>query len=1224
MNNGPTQFDAARLRAQSSTELRKESVSGVWARLKHFVCGSGRDLSARKLPGAPRSTVRLARIGAVFLIAGAILAACEVGYVFNTFIPGKTASQFSNDPSSSLVGTTQGYMPGVGAGTYVEVWPTDQTDVDEIGRAFARAAYDPAGALSGTPPYLPLLLRQPDCSLTRIVIDSTLTVQEQDLDYQNFLHAALGGSTIPDRFTKGCIDPTTGIASQGAARVGTFANGNSALAIQSTDGVLVAVVSSTLAVLSQKDYPTISQGASGATVFGLASADLNGDGIPDIVVASATSVTTGTLSIFLGQGNGSFTAGATLNVPLVSATGVVPLGVTIDDVNGDGKLDLIATTAGSSSSSGITVFLGQGNGSFGAGITGPVNVGGQVAVTADFNGDGKKDIATSFGQILLGNGDGTFNLVSQTIPEGQQGGLAAADYNQDGKIDLAFTNGLAGTLDVYFGNGDGTFTYSASYVGLSGSVEASDLDGDGFPDLFVGTAHGGFYSVGIETNSFFQMVLNQGNGTFGQSRAYYQQGPNAPSTFANTPQPNVLYDVADFNGDGKPDVVMLLTNLATPVLSVLAGNGDGTLQGSGATGIQTSLSNPASAQYVVALVAGDVNADGKNDVVFAWTPNGTDQLNPNPHISVALGNGNGTFQAQQDYAIPTPVTQGLNDSEAPTLVLTDINGDGKPDIIYIDENGALYVMLNNGNGTFATPLQVGTEPNLTSLAVQDVNGDGKPDIVAITGGNVPPSTPFAAYLYLGNGNGTFQTPVTLAPGAYWLNAVAIADMNGDGKPDIIISGQPSDKSSSDMNVLLGNGDGTFQAAIVNSFPLEFSAAIAIGDINGDGKPDVVMAGTVGAVFFGNGDGTFDTTYSGSAYALQNVTAPKIAKLTSSGASNVLVADDAFGFGVQIFAGNTPHTPTTTTLAASTPILTPGQSVSLKVTISPQSGSGTPTGFVSVLDTTSNVSLGYGTLSAGSLTVATTALTASGAHVIEAVYSGDGNYGPSTSAASTVTVAGTPGAGFTLSASSPFSVINATGSAPTTTLTVTPTGGFTGNVSLSCSGLPTGASCNFAPASVALSSAAATSVLTLATASSSTSSARGPLLAAGLLLAGVLLPMALRRSRAAFMSNSLSVVLLCLGVLLGGCGGSSSPSASTSTSSSASSSGTSASSSSSGSSSSSSSSGSSTSSSSSGSSSSGSSSSGGSLTGVTAGAYTINITATSGTFSQTLSYGLTVN
>jgi hypothetical protein len=1155
--------------------------------------------------------------------------------VFRTFVPGKTPEQlYKNGQEPYAVG----FVPGKGNGTYVEAFPGSDGTKEEIPQELNQLQYDPAGALTGTPPYFPFLLRQTDCSLTRVIIDSTMSVQEQDLDYQNFLHATQRVSTVPDRFTKGCVDPTTGIASQAAAVVGTFANGNSALAIQSTDGVLVAVVSSTLAVVSQTDYPTIVTGASGAAVFGLASADLNGDGIPDIVVASDTSATTGTLSIFLGQGNGSFTAGATLNVPLVSATGVVPLGVTIDDVNGDGKLDLIATTAGSPSSSGITVFLGQGNGSFGGGITGPVNVGGQVAVTADFNGDGKKDIATSYGQILLGNGDGTFNLVSQTIAEGQQGGLAAADYNQDGKIDLAFTNGLAGTLDVYFGNGDGTFTYSASYVGLSGSVEASDLDGDGFPDLFVGTAHGGFYSFSIETNSFFQMVLNQGNGTFGPSRVYYQQGPNAPSTFANSPQPNVLYDVADFNGDGKPDVVMLLTNLTTPVLSVLSGNGDGTLQGSGATGTQSSLSNPASAQYVVALVAADVNADGKNDVVFAWTPNGTNQLNPSPHISVALGNGNGSFQAQRDYAIPTPVGQSLNDSGAPSLVLADINGDGKPDIVYIDEFAALYVMLNNGDGTFATPQQLGTEPNLTSLAVQDVNGDGKPDIVAITGANVPPSTPFAAYLYLGNGNGTFQTPVTLAAGAYWLNAVAIADMNGDGKPDIIISGQTSDRNTTDVNILLGNGDGTFRTAIVNSFaePSASESALAIGDINGDGKLDVVLAGTVGSVLFGNGDGTFNTTYSGSVYSLQNVTAPKMAKLTSSGASNLLVADNQ-GFGVQIFAGNTPHTPTTATLAASAPTVTPGQSVSLTVTISPQSGSGTPTGYVSVLDTTSNVTMGYGTLSGGSLTVATTALTASGAHTIEAYYSGDANYGASISAASTVTVAGTAGSGFTLSASSPFSVIHATGSSPTTTLTVTPTGGFTGPVSFSCSGLPSGASCNFSPATVTLGSAAATSVLTLTNGSSQVGQ---KLLATVLVLAGVLLPVVLRGSRGP-LSILLSLALLCFGVSLGGCGGSSSPTASTSAPAnssgnsssssssgggSSSSSGSGSSTSSSGASSASSSSGSSTSSSSSGSgsSSSGSSSSGGSLTGITTGAYTINIIATSGKFSQTLSYGLTVN
>lgn len=115
--------------------------------------------------------------------------------------------------------------------------------------------------------------------------------------------------------------------------------------------------------------------------------------------------------------------------------------------------------------------------------------GGRVEVTGDFNGDGKRDIATSTGQILLGNSDGTFRLMSQTLPSGSQDALAAGDFNKDGNPDLAFTNQLAGTV----------------------------------------------------------CFLNAGKGTFGKSRAYYPGAPNAPFVGKD-----LVYDVADFSGDAKP------------------------------------------------------------------------------------------------------------------------------------------------------------------------------------------------------------------------------------------------------------------------------------------------------------------------------------------------------------------------------------------------------------------------------------------------------------------------------------------------------------------------------------------------------------------------------------------------------------------------------------------------------------------------------------------------
>ena len=289
---------------------------------------------------------------------------------------------------------------------------------------------DPAApGFPGTLPYHPLLVRQANCSLTRGVIDAKMNVVAEMPNYQDFLHSMLQVPTTGDRFPAGCKAVNTGITNQVGVVLGQLSTGNIAIAETgwpyiSPDGVLVTILNSNFKVVSQQDYPTIDTSDPRAAVFGVATADLNGDGNADIVVASETSGNTGSLVVLLGKGDGTFTAGQTLPVaqPTANTNAGPVIGVTIDDVDGDGKLDLVAVTNAQAADSGIFTFTGNGDGTFAPnGIAGPVGSSGQTAVTADFNGDGKKDIATSFGQILLGNGDGTFQLQPQTMPEAGSG-----------------------------------------------------------------------------------------------------------------------------------------------------------------------------------------------------------------------------------------------------------------------------------------------------------------------------------------------------------------------------------------------------------------------------------------------------------------------------------------------------------------------------------------------------------------------------------------------------------------------------------------------------------------------------------------------------------------------------------------------------------------------------------------------------------------------------------
>lgn len=311
--------------------------------------------------------------------------------------------------------------------------------------------------------------------------------------------------------------------------------------------------------------------------------------------------------------------------------------------------------------------------------------------------------------------------------------------------------------------------------------------------------------------------------------------------------------VADVNGDGKPD--LLVANYGggngnDGSVAVLLGNGDGTFQ--------PPVSYDAGGWQTFSVVAADLKGDGKLDLVVTNSQSNT--------LGVLLGNGDGTFQPAVTYhTLYFPMN----------AVVADVNGDGIPDLVVDSGPGYLSVLLGKGNGTFKKARQLKGGGYWVTAA--DLTGNGRQDLIVADG--------YGVNVLLNEGNGKFKKGKGIGVGPGSAGYVAVADVNGDGKPDLLavfsncVGGSSTDCAEGSIGVLLGNGDGTFQSMVSYGTGAYAAESVAVADVNGDGKPDLVVAnfcgptscplpgsGTV-TVLLGNDDGTFQTpsAYSAGGY-----------------------------------------------------------------------------------------------------------------------------------------------------------------------------------------------------------------------------------------------------------------------------------------------------------------------------------------------------------------------
>src|SRR5208337_2989314 len=348
--------------------------------------------------------------------------------------------------------------------------------------------------------------------------------------------------------------------------------------------------------------------------------------------------------------------------------------------------------------------------------------------------------------VLLGNGDGTFQP-QQTYSVGMfPFGIAVADFNGDGFPDIATANAQSNTVSVLLGKGDGTFQPQQTYaVGVvPRGIAVADFNGDGIPDLVVVNEFD--FTVGV--------LLGNGDGTF-QPQQTYPTGNQQQAYFIV---------VADFNGDGIPDLAVADPLFPHTTVSVLLGNGDGSFG---------PPQNYAAGSQPLQIVTGDFNGDGIPDLAVSNTPD---------QVSVLLGNGDGSFQP------PTQYSAGFDTNG---LAVTDFNGDGILDLVVANEDapGTVRVLLGNGDGTFQPQLTYPAGFGPGGVAVADFNGDGVPDVAAVSnnrdtvsillGGTVTTGT-LKNVPVTGVGNQNIQSCYTPDNGFYAGSCSKIVPVGGNG------------------------------------------------------------------------------------------------------------------------------------------------------------------------------------------------------------------------------------------------------------------------------------------------------------------------------------------------------------------------------------------------------------------------------------------------------------
>ncbi len=409
-------------------------------------------------------------------------------------------------------------------------------------------------------------------------------------------------------------------------------------------------------------------GGTGVTI-----GDVNGDGVPDLV--------NGSVEIAFGKGHGTFDLPVYYPVYAIADSRTGPA---LAALTSNGRTDIV--TGGEA----VSVLLNTGEGHYQDGLLTPVPGGAVCGVAADYNGDGKPDLAVCTSQgitVFLGTGKANAPYtIGPSILLTSTYSVLTGDLNGDGTADLLVSvqgpGGAGGTVMAYLGNGDGTFTLKSSTI-ISGTtfwsvaLALGDFNGDGKLDFAVAGN---------------LLALGNGDGTFQPPSPFV---PNPQSYFTNIA-------AGDLNGDGYSDIV--LTNLFDNYFYVLINNQHG-----GFT--QSVIDNYSPGQVVFA----DLNGDGKLDAAIGENGFGG--------VYIYLGDGHGNLTYKETVSSLGNISDVFS--------VADVNGDGIPDLLLT--GGDIAICFGKGGGGFESPLYIGAGPSPASVLAQNLHGQpsllGLPDIV---------------------------------------------------------------------------------------------------------------------------------------------------------------------------------------------------------------------------------------------------------------------------------------------------------------------------------------------------------------------------------------------------------------------------------------------------------------------------------------------------------------